>query len=103
MFYILVSGKHPFDSKTFEETVEKNYMGIINFDNLPISQNGLSYLKLLLNNDYKTRITVQQALHHEYMGYAKPKININLFKLKSKPSLDITNRVKTHSTCDSPR
>ena len=37
------------------------------------------------------------------MGYAKPKINVNLFKLKSKPSLDITNRVKTHSTCDSPR
>ncbi|CAD8070390.1 unnamed protein product [Paramecium sonneborni] len=66
--YQILFGKDPYQSSSTKETIMKNFLGHIDFLNVPeISNNGLCFLKLLLQDDPVNRLSAKQALKHPYL------------------------------------
>ncbi|CAD8074937.1 unnamed protein product [Paramecium sonneborni] len=67
--YQILFGKDPYQSSSTKETIMKNFLGHIDFLNIPeISNNGLCFLKQLLQDDPINRLSAQQALKHPYLS-----------------------------------
>lgn len=67
IFYILLTGKIPFNGKSYKEIVYKNMKANIDFDiprSMNISKDTINLLESMLQKDPKDRITSKQALNH---------------------------------------
>ncbi|CAD8158685.1 unnamed protein product [Paramecium octaurelia] len=66
--YQILIGKDPYQSGSTKETILKNFLGHIDFLNIPpISNNGLCFLKSLLYEDPVNRLSSKQALRHPFL------------------------------------
>jgi serine/threonine protein kinase len=59
-------GKLPFEGDTIDEIREKNLKCSIDFGSINISQSGLQLLKCMLLKSPKNRISVKEALFHQW-------------------------------------
>lgn len=67
IFYIILTGKIPFNGKSYKEIVMKNMKGVIDFDipkNMNITPETFGLLKAMLQSDPHERISSKQALAH---------------------------------------
>ena len=77
IMYILLSGKYPFYGRSEEEITKKILIGDFNFDDKHfknVSENAKDLIKKCLIHDKNKRITVKEALRHEFFA---SEININ--------------------------
>ncbi|CAD8153055.1 unnamed protein product [Paramecium pentaurelia] len=66
--YQILFGKDPYQSASAKETILKNFLGHIDFLNIPqISNNGLCFIKSLLQDDPINRLSAKQALKHPFL------------------------------------
>jgi calcium-dependent protein kinase len=75
--YILLSGKYPFYGNSEEEITRKILTGNYNFEDkhfIDVSENAKDLIKRCLIHDKNKRITVKEALRHEFFT---GEININ--------------------------
>ena len=71
IMYILLSGKYPFYGSSEEEITKKILVGNFNFDNnnfKNVSDNAKDLIKKCLIHDKNKRITVRDALKHEFFA-----------------------------------
>lgn len=68
IFYILLSGKSPFDGKSFADILQKNKAAVIDFTNpkLRNNKNAFALLEQMLQKDPEKRISAKDALTHSY-------------------------------------
>jgi serine/threonine protein kinase len=77
IMYILLSGKYPFYGNSEEEITRKILTGNYNFEDkhfIDVSENAKDLIKRCLIHDKNKRITVKEALRHEFFT---GEININ--------------------------
>ena len=71
IMYLLLCGKFPFSGKTEEEITKKILFGKLNFNSKQfqnVSESAKDLIIKCLNKDKNKRITVKQALHHEFFA-----------------------------------
>ena len=65
ILYVAITGIYPFEGD-YETRVIKNYKGEINFDIVKLSQNGLDFLKGILEYSPEKRLNIKEALNHKW-------------------------------------
>ena len=71
IMYLLLCGKFPFSGKSEEEITKKILFGKLNFNSKQfqnVSESAKDLIIKCLNKDKNKRITVKQALHHEFFA-----------------------------------
>ena len=71
IMYLLLCGKFPFSGKSEEEIIKKILFGKLNFNSKQfqnVSESAKDLIIKCLNKDKNKRITVKQALHHEFFA-----------------------------------
>ena len=71
IMYLLLCGKFPFSGKSEEEITKKILFGKLNFNSKQfqnVSESAKDLIFKCLNKDKNKRITVKQALHHEFFA-----------------------------------
>ncbi|CAD8120263.1 unnamed protein product [Paramecium sonneborni] len=108
LFYVLYYGKIPFSGQSQEEILQKNEVGVVDYQIQKqlcrkVSSSGINLLKALLNIDPEQRLSAQQALQHHWfikMGTKQEaRFHKNIIKGKSlstiiENSVDITHSIQ---------
>ena len=97
IMYILLSGKYPFYGKTEEEITKKILLGNFNFNDQHfdnVSESAKDLIKKCLIHDKNKRITVKEALKHEFFA---GELNINDIFEDKIDTKHILNNLKNNS------
>ena len=95
--YVLLSGKYPFYGSSEEEITRKILMGKYNFEDKNfdnVSENAKDFIRKCLIHDKNKRITVKEALKHEFFA---GELNINNIFEDEIDSRNILNNLKNNS------
>ena len=97
IMYVLLSGKYPFYGSSEEEITRKILMGKYNFEDKHfdnVSENAKDFIRKCLIHDKNKRITVKEALKHEFFA---GELNINNIFEDEIDSRNILNNLKNYS------